>query len=509
MITYHNPVGVSTKKINERNFFITKSGGYILTDSTLMRIWQIADGITDKEIVERLFSWTIPPEQLRGALACLTEAGLLERQENQGQGDSPEMQQKALTCRGTNEELISAIIVCHNSRFWLEKCLHSLLAQAYSSVEIVLIDNGSSDGSAEWLAEAFPTLKVISLDRPQSLARALNTGIDIAQGEYYLILNPDVELEHDALSGMIDIARGNPSCAAVIPKLRFTWAPAFLNGLGNFVGAFSWGTDCGLGHLDLGQFDGWQEVPSACFAAILIPSDSYRKVGAFDEDYPLYYEDSDWSYRARLLGYTILAAPKAVVYHGFGQKFPETNNTEMKKTKLHQVSYGRIRFVTKIVGWKYLIRFLLGYLVEDVFRGGLALIKGNGGRIRTILQAWFDYYKSLSKLIRTRRNIQKNRVCSDNNLLRLQKTAPIPLSWRGLPYLTWSIVRNHYLPQIISGQAREVPEISRDDLSASMVKTNLSPIPSLRFAFSVWRIEGFRASVYWMGKTIQWYLMQP
>jgi hypothetical protein len=168
-----------------------------------------------------------------------------------------------------------------------------------------------------------------------------------------------------------------------------------------------------------------------------------------------------------------------------------------------------MRFVTKILGWKYFIRYLLGYLVEDVFRSGLALIKGNGGRIRTILQAWFDYYKSLSKLIRARRNIQKNRVCSDNNLLRLQKSAPIPLTWRGLPCLTWCIVKNHYLPLIILGQARELPEISWDDLRASMVNTKLIPIPSLRFAISVWRIEGFRASIYWIGKTIQWYLMQP
>ncbi len=509
MTTYHIPVDVSPVTTREGTFLTTKSGGKILVDSILLGIWQKADGFSDEDIVVNCTSKTILPGQVLVGLACLRAAGLLECQEIQRSGNNRENRQKPLTYPKVCDGLVSAIIVCHDSRFWLEKCLQSLFAQTYSPLEIIVIDNCSSDGSAEWLDEAYPSLKLISLDQLQPLARALNMGIETAHGVYYLLLNPDVELEPDALAGMLDIARGNPSCAAVTPKLRFTWAPAFINGLGNFVGAFSWGTDCGLGHLDLGQFDGWREVPSACFASTLISSDVYRKVGPFDEEFHLYYEDSDWSYRARLLGYTILAAPKAIVYHGYGGRIPDLNKTGLTQTKLQQVSYGRLRFATKILGWKYMIRYLADYFIEDFFRGGLALFQGNWGKIRAILKAWSNYFSSLPNLIRIRQDIQDHRKCSDEQILRLQRKTPMPLIWRGLPCLTWNIIRNHYLPLIISGQALEIPGISRFDFLASSINTIPRPNPSLHNAFYVWHIEGFRASLYWMAKTVQWYLIQP
>ncbi len=95
-------------------------------------------------------------------------------------------------------------------------------------------------------------------------------------GSTILLLNPDVQVEPDAVAHLVHKAASNPRCAAVAAKLRMLWTPAFLNGLGNQVGAISWGTDIGLGHLDLGQFAGWDEIPSACFAAALIPSRAVR-----------------------------------------------------------------------------------------------------------------------------------------------------------------------------------------------------------------------------------------
>jgi len=509
MITYHIPVGVKLETPQERIVLSTPSGGKITIDSTLLTIWQEANGNTDEEIVMRCSSRSFRSEQVLVALACLAEADLLNRQENQLPERSEEIGRKSLTSAGVNEAMVSVIIVCHNSRHWLEKCLSSLLAQTYSPLEIIVIDNGSSDGSANWLNEAYPPVKQVSLDHTQTLARALNLGIETARGEYYLLLNPDVELEPDALASMVDIAQRYSSCAAVAPKLRFSWAPAFLNGLGNFVGALSWGTDCALGHLDLGQFDGWHEVPSACFAATLIPSVVYKIVGPVDEGFPLYYEDSDWCYRARLMGYSIFAAPKAVVYHAFGGRFPGEDKARMTQTKLRQVSFGRLRFATKILRWKYLLRFLSGYLVEDLIRAGLALLQGKWGHIRAIIQAWSDYFGSLPDLIQIRSNIQTHRKCPEEDLLRLQRKTPMPLIWHGLPCLTWNIVCGLYLPLLISEQTREVPEISRANLRASMDNTNARPISSMSHALQVWHAEGLRASLYWIGKTMQWYLMQP
>ena len=509
MISYHIPEGFKPVTLQDRTVLSTPSGGRIIIDSTLLTIWQEAHGNVDEEIVKYRSFKSLNPKLVLVALACLSEAGLLCRQENRLPRRSLEFDRKPLTDPGESSAKVSAIIVCHNSRLWLEKCISSLLAQTYSPLEIIVIDNGSSDGSTNWLAEAFSSVKLVTLDKPQPLARALNLGIETAEGVYYLLLNPDVELEPDALAGMLAIAQGNPSCAAVSAKLRFSWAPAFLNGLGNFVGAFSWGTDCALGHLDLGQFDAWYEIPSACFAATLIPSVVYKKVGPIDEGYPLYYEDSDWSYRSRLLGFKILVAPKAIAYHAFGGQLPDSNQSRMTQSKLRQVSFGRLRFATKILGWKYLLRFLSGYFIEDVFRAGLALLQGSWGKIRAILQAWNDYFRCLPALIQIRYNIQAHRIYPDEDLLRLQRTTPMPLIWRGYPCLTWNIICNLYLPLLISGRTREVPEISKADLRASIESANARPISGFSHIRQVWRAEGFRASLYWIGKSVQWLLMQP
>ncbi len=133
------------------------------------------------------------------------------------------------------------------------------LTQNYTPVEIIVVDNASIDGTADWMRENYPAVVLFELTKICSLAKALNMGIQNAAGEFIVLLNPDVKLDNDAIKQMVKVACENPSCAAVAAKLNLLWAPAFLNGLGNMVGAFAWGSDIGLGHLDLGQFDHWRE----------------------------------------------------------------------------------------------------------------------------------------------------------------------------------------------------------------------------------------------------------
>jgi GT2 family glycosyltransferase len=91
---------------------------------------------------------------------------------------------------------------------------------------------------------------------------------------------------------------------------------------------------------------------------------AWDAVGPVDEGFPMYYEDSEWCYRARLLGYKILPAPQAVIYHAFGGKVPSGDVDTLSPTKLRNVVYGRYRFVIKLNG-ETLFRFLRNYWVED------------------------------------------------------------------------------------------------------------------------------------------------
>lgn len=489
---------------------ITPQGGRILLDRALLSLLRRADSLTVEDILLTPGAWSSEPNaelasaQVRAALTCLAEAGLLCRSEPAS---------KLAQATEAGQALVSIIIVSYNSKEWLAGCLTSLVEQTYAPLEMILVDNASSDGSAEEVERSFPGVQIIRLETACSLAGALNVGVQAASGSYYLLLNPDVVVEKDAVSQMVAAAQSasrEADCAAVAAKLKFLWAPTFLNGLGNYVGAFSWGADIGLGHLDLGQFDGWPVLPSACFAATLIPAAAWKLVGPIDEEFPMYYEDSEWCYRARLLGLLICAAPRAIIYHAFSGQIPGTAGNPLSPKKLRCVVYGRLRFITKILGGGFLARFLINYLLEDALRFTLHLLRLRLPECRAYLGAWRDYLRDLPALQKERENLQKRRKVSDRNLLHEQRNAPAVLLRSGLPQLSWDIICSRYLPLILAGQTRPLPEFG-DPAPAQDGYAHQSAIRT-----SLWkrlqcicRYEGATALLHRFGKYLQWKLAQP
>jgi GT2 family glycosyltransferase len=500
--SYHIPEGVHPYQNGKTTLLSTPSNGRVIIDRQLLYVWQQADGKTIDELLSSTQESMRNKLQIRAALACLAEAGLLARQ---GQATPTD------NASPSPSHLISAIIVGYNSREWLKTCLPSLFSQTHTPLEVILVDNESSDGTLEWVTKNYPSISAIRLNSsafPRSLASALNQAIRAAKGQYFFLLNPDVNLTQDALAQMLQIAQNDYRCAAVAAKLKFQWAPAFLNGIGNSVGALSWGTDSALGHLDLGQFDYWDEISSACFAAALIPAAAWREIGPIDEEFPLYYEDSEWCYRARLLGYTIRAAPKAVVYHAFSGMVPSNNTELLSPLKLERVVYDRLRFITKLLTPMSWLRFIAGYWIEDISRFALAMVKGQFPACKAYLRAWQLYLKSIAELRQQRRRIQAQRQPTDRALFSLQRDIPIPLIRNGFPYLTWDLVINHYLPLILAGKTRSIIEFTEGFEAGNMPNSYHRQTLCQRI-FSIFRNEGWRALCHHVGKNVQWRLAKP
>jgi GT2 family glycosyltransferase len=450
MITYRAPDQVEKSVIDGRPVLSTPQGGKIAIDATLLSLWEFAPGRSLEEILAGFQAKYASQQTVRAALACLCQAGLLMRT-----GDTPLSQISSEPVSGPQ---VAAIIVGYNSRDWLAECLPSLQAQTYAPIETIVVDNGSQDGTLPWLEASYPQVKSIRLDPPVPLASAINHGVALAPPEsLLLILNPDIRLEPDAVAQMVGGALSDPACAATGAKLRFWWAPAFLNGLGNQVGPFSWGTDNAIGHLDLGQFDHWQELPSACFAATLINRAAWQAVGPVDEDFPMYYEDVDWCYRARLSGYKILPAPQAIVYHAFGGKVPGGQADNLSPSKLRNVVYGRYRFAIKLTG-EYLPRFISNYWVEDWTNFGRHLVKLNWKMAAAYLRGWLAVLRGLPELRKSRQALQAQRILTDSDLFAIQRSIPAPLIWHSLPELTWDLIIQHYSPLMISGRTQSMPE---------------------------------------------------
>ncbi len=539
------PATVSPVLNLARPLLSTQQGGLVAVDSVLLSLWELAAGLTLEDTLNQFPAkyptLGIKPETTRLALACLVQAGLLTYSEVESddggragsptyttptdEKSAPAVQPPVPPATSyelpaspvqppvppaisyglpTSPALVSAVIVSYNSLEWLPGCLNSLTSQVYSPIEIILIDNGSPDRTAEWCAINFPDVRIIRLANSVSLAAAINTGIREAKGKFHLILNPDTVLEPTAVSKLVERLDNEPGAAAAAAKLKFLWAPSFLNGLGNLVGALSWGMDCGLGHLDLGQFDRWNEIPSVCFAGAMVAASSWNAVGPLDEMLPMYYEDSEWCYRARLFGFQILAAPEAVIYHALGSKIPSEQIETLSPAKLKMIVFGRLHFITRLLSPFFWLRFFVSYLAEDFARCGLALLRFQKQSIQAYTFAWIDYLGSIPVLLKDRKKLQERRRIDDRDLFQLQNDIPLPLVWHGLPLLTWELICGVYGPMIRLGQAGKTP--------AWATQTSMQHFPTpgiVKRLGIITRIEGKRALLQRLGKMVQHFLRKP
>jgi hypothetical protein len=171
-------------------------------------------------------------------------------------------------------------------------------------------------------------------------------------------------------------------------------------------------------------------------------------------------------------------------------------------SKLQRVAYGRLRFTAKLLSPNFLLRFLLDYLLEDSLKFILALLCGRWAIMNAYLKAWGGFFQSLPALTKERKNIQARRKLSDKILFALQREIPAPLIWRGLPLLTWDLVCNEYLPRIVQGQTREMPEYG------AIHQSPLPRQPLWQRAIRIWRLQGLAALLHHLGRQIEWFLMQ-
>jgi GT2 family glycosyltransferase len=438
----------------DRPLLSTGADGFVALDETLLSLWHAADGKSPAGVLSSFRAGDVPGDHVRAGLACLAEAGFLEREG----AASGRAEQDVRIGRGGR---VSAIvpITSLKERDWLGDCLASLSAQTYEDIEVLVVDNATAFGLAEWLQAEHPRAGILRLERMSPFATALNAGAARSRGDYLFFLNPDLKLRPRAVAEMVAAAEGDPRCGAVAAKLKFWWAPNFLNGIGNRVRDFGWGTDNAIGHLDLGQFDGWEDVPSACFAAALIPRRAWDAVGPVDERFQLYYEDTEWCYRARLLGFTVRAAPRAEILHIFGGWVREPGQSGgLSPWKIRNAVYGRLRFAAKLLGPELRRRFRRNYLREDFRNFAGAIRCRTAAETAAYARAWSKFVRDLPGIRRQRRNLRKRAVCSDDGLFVAETGMPQLRMWRDIPELTWEMTASDYLPHILAGRTRPMPE---------------------------------------------------
>lgn len=209
---------------------------------------------------------------------------------------------------------VSVIIPNFNGTAYLDGVLASLERQTLENFEVILVDNGSTDGSSSFVVSNYPWVHIVELPENFGFCRAVNEGIHAARAPYVLLLNNDTEVEPDFLEEMAGALRRHKKAFSCQAKMVQFHAREKVDDAGNYYCALGWAFARGKGR-DVRDYDTEKKIFSSCAGAAIYRKKIFDRIGYFDEEHFAYLEDMDIGYRARIYGYENWYAPKAVVYH--------------------------------------------------------------------------------------------------------------------------------------------------------------------------------------------------
>ena len=261
---------------------------------------------------------------------------------------------------------VSIVIPNYNGMEYMQTCLDSLMSQTYGRLPIIVVDNGSTDGSLEFVREAYPQVEVIAFPENTGFCYAVNTGIKATKTPYIILLNNDTEAAPDFVEKLLDGIKERKkafSCAAKMIQFKNR---SLLDDVGNFYNALGWAFARGKGK-DVSQYDRAEKIFAACAGAAIYRREVLEQIGLFDEEHFAYLEDIDIGYRARVQGYQNWYLPDAKVFHiGSG-----TSGSRYNLFKIRYSSRNNIYMIYKNMPIGQLIfnlpLLVLGFLIKIVF----------------------------------------------------------------------------------------------------------------------------------------------
>ncbi|OGP86338.1 MAG: hypothetical protein A2Z08_04115, partial [Deltaproteobacteria bacterium RBG_16_54_11] len=216
--------------------------------------------------------------------------------------------------RVSGSPLISVVVLNWNGVHCVEGCLVSLQAQSYHPLEIIVVDNASTDKSVDFIRMNFPEVKMILNKRNLGFAGGNNIGIKASRGRYIMILNNDARLDPDCIKELKRSIEKDKRYGASASKILLNGKETLLDAAG--ISIYRDGLSIGRGRLERAdQYNMEGEVFFASGCACLFRKEMLDDIGLFDEDFFAYADDTDMGWRARLAGWRCIYNPKAIVYH--------------------------------------------------------------------------------------------------------------------------------------------------------------------------------------------------
>ena len=209
---------------------------------------------------------------------------------------------------------VSVIIPNFNGMAYLDGVLSGLECQTVRNFEVILVDNGSSDGSCAFVASSYPWVHMIELPENFGFCKAVNEGLKASRAPYVLLLNNDIEVTPDFIEEMLAAIRRHKKAFSCAARMIQFHDRDRLDDAGNYYCALGWAYARGKGK-DIHTCEKEEKIFASCAGAAIYRRKIFEKIGYFDEEHFAYLEDMDVGYRARINGYENWYAPKAMVYH--------------------------------------------------------------------------------------------------------------------------------------------------------------------------------------------------
>lgn len=305
---------------------------------------------------------------------------------------------------------VSVIIVNFNGKRFLKDCLDSISNQNYPNYEIILVDNGSTDGSAEFVEKNYPHVNLIKNEKNLGFAEGNNVGIRGALKDpnvkYVALLNNDTVVERNWLFELVRVAEEN--AVDMVGSKIFFKDTYLIHAVGVKVGVDGEADSIGFGEAD--RFKDVMETFAPHAAAALysrrLLEDVKENGNYLDPDFFAYLEDVDLAFRARLRGYKCLFSPGAVVHHHWA-------GTASRAFLVYHGRRNKLYFIIKNYPTLILLKYFPIILIKEIKRIGFAVLRKE---FFITLKAKIDSVKKLTEMLSKRRLIQRRKKVSDEEV---------------------------------------------------------------------------------------------
>lgn len=324
------------------------------------------------------------------------------------------------------EPLVSILIVNYNGSEVLNPCLSSLTKSVYKNIDVIVVDNGSTDDSVSMIKKNYKDVVLVEAGKNLGFASGNNLAYESAKGKYVILLNGDTEVKPDWLNRLVEFAEEHPDGGVFTPKILFFEDKKTINSAGGMCDIYGFSPLRGTFEKDVGQYNKTETVFYAHGAAMMIRKDLIDKIGFLDDSYFIYHEELDFCWRTWLSGYKVYYVPGAIVYHKLQKRLFYTKEKLAKRQFL--VKKNRIRTLIKNHKNPFLIIVAITIstlvsLVELIYY----FIKRDFESPKGILQGFLWNIKVLPETLRKRKEIQKLYKVPESEVLKRMRKTPFAL----------------------------------------------------------------------------------